>query len=118
MRRAIVLHGSAINAIKQSWSCRFYTSQVGGESYEATGQDAEEQQHYNDPDFELQVDPSDKTVKTAIGKLPVSPLMDPAFLEARRRYKMPKRVDSPTAKKSKVRRALDRNPYGKSPRTH
>lgn len=112
MRRATVPHGSAINAIKQSWSFRHYTSRAGGESHESTAPDAEEQQHYNDPDFEADIDPADKTVQTAIGKLPVSPLMDPAFLEARERHKTPKQADASKAKKSKFRRALDRNPYG------
>lgn len=53
-----------------------------------------------------------KTIKTPAGDLPMSPLMDPTFHEARMKYKMPKAPESSVYKKVKWRRNLDRNPWG------
>jgi hypothetical protein len=53
-----------------------------------------------------------KTIRTPVGDLPLSPLMDPTFHEARMKYKMPKAPESSVYKKVKWRRQLDRNPWG------
>lgn len=53
-----------------------------------------------------------KTINTPVGDLPMSPLMDPTFYEARMKYKMPKAPESSVYKKVKWRRTLDRNPWG------
>lgn len=52
-----------------------------------------------------------KTISTPVGDLPLSPLMDPTFHEARMKYKMPKAPESSVYKKVKWRRQLDRNPW-------
>lgn len=57
-------------------------------------------------------DIENKTIKTPAGDLPISPLMDPTFHEAKMKYKMPKAPESSVYKKVKWRRALDRNPWG------
>ncbi len=62
----------------------------------------------------VQVDPENKTVKTVVGDLPISPLMDPAFHQARRRFTEPKpRITE--HKPTKFQRKLARNPYGSFP---
>ena len=60
----------------------------------------------------LQVDPLSKTIHTAVGSLPISPLMDPAFHGARERFQQTKQPEARTQDKLKWRRALERNPYG------
>lgn len=59
----------------------------------------------------VQIDSENKTVQTAVGELPISPLMDPAFHQARRKYTEPKPRKS-EYKKTKNERKLARNPYG------
>ncbi|TLD25624.1 hypothetical protein PspLS_05952 [Pyricularia sp. CBS 133598] len=57
-----------------------------------------------------QVDPAAKKVSTSAGDLPLSPLMNPEFLAARRKYAQPKaKVD--TSKHGKMEKQLARNPY-------
>ena len=59
------------------------------------------------------VDSENKTVKTAVGDLPISPLMDPAFHQARRKFTEPK-PRATEHKPTKFQRQLARNPYGSS----
>ncbi|KAL1850466.1 hypothetical protein VTK73DRAFT_9652 [Phialemonium thermophilum] len=59
----------------------------------------------------LSIDASEKVVKTSSGSFPLSPLMDPSYHDARRRFERPKRPESSTQEKSKFRRRLARNPY-------
>ncbi len=66
----------------------------------------------NDGKAILQVDPVSKTIHTAAGSLPISPLMDPAFHGARGRFQQTKQPEARTQDKLKWRRALERNPYG------
>ncbi|KAL2191662.1 hypothetical protein L209DRAFT_673870 [Thermothelomyces heterothallicus CBS 203.75] len=67
----------------------------------------------NDAYLDVQIDPDKKTVKTAVGELPLSPLMDPAFHEARQRFAKakPSRTEY---KLTKFQRHLRRNPYAKA----
>ena len=58
------------------------------------------------------VDEQRKTVETAVGSLPLSPLMDPSFHAAKQRYKQPKKPPSPPHLKLKWQQHLARNPYG------
>ncbi|KAJ4302067.1 hypothetical protein N0V88_002203 [Collariella sp. IMI 366227] len=63
----------------------------------------------------VEIDPKKKTVTTAVGNLPISPLMDPSFHEARQRFQKPK--PKPAKSKyptTKFQRKLARNPYGPS----
>lgn len=48
---------------------------------------------------------------TAVGTLPISPLMDPAFHEARQKF-MQQKEPYTQAKSTKFQRLLARNPYG------
>jgi hypothetical protein len=52
-----------------------------------------------------------KTVTTVVGDLPISPLMDPSFHQARGRFTKPKAPPS-QYKPTKWQRHLARNPYG------
>ncbi len=65
------------------------------------------------PPTTVEVDPENKTVKTAVGDLPISPLMDPAFHQARRKFTEPK-PRATEHKPTKFQRQLARNPYGSS----
>lgn len=58
----------------------------------------------------LRIDPASKTIPTPDGSIPISPLMDPAWIEARGRF----RTGKPRAKKpvGRFRELLSRNPYG------
>jgi hypothetical protein len=58
------------------------------------------------------VDVESKTVKTVVADLPLSPMMDPSFYEAKYRFTQKKRRDAPKALKSQWRKQLERNIYG------
>ncbi|KAI1099827.1 hypothetical protein F4804DRAFT_320803 [Jackrogersella minutella] len=60
----------------------------------------------------FQVNPEDKTVETAVGNLPLSPIMDPTFWEARRRFQTPK-AKAKRAQNS-VERQLKANAFAKA----
>ncbi|TDZ33364.1 hypothetical protein C8035_v010896 [Colletotrichum spinosum] len=65
----------------------------------------------------IRVDRKRKTVSTSVGDLPISPIMDPDFKEARRRYNQPKPKPQKTTApnsgvKERLRKKLLQNPYG------
>lgn len=68
----------------------------------------------NDTYLNVQVDSENKTIKTVVGDLPLSPLMDPVFHEARQRWTRPKPT-STDYKPTKFQNQLARNPYGMAP---
>jgi len=68
----------------------------------------------DDAYLNVQIDSENKTIKTAVGDLPLSPLMDPAFHEARQRWRGPKPT-STGHKPTKFQAQLARNPYGSAP---
>lgn len=68
----------------------------------------------NDAYSNVQINPENKTVTTAVGELPISPLMDPAFHEARQRFTKPK-PQRREHKLTKFQRQLARSPYGSAP---
>lgn len=60
-----------------------------------------------------EIDIAAKTVQTAVGPLPLSPIMDPSFHEARQRWRTPK--PKPAAQgRQRWQRILARNPFGKA----
>jgi hypothetical protein len=62
----------------------------------------------------VQINPESKTVTTAVGELPISPLMDPAFHKARQKFTKPK-PQRQEHKLTKFQRQLARSPYGNAP---
>jgi hypothetical protein len=62
----------------------------------------------------VQINSESKTVTTAVGELPISPLMDPAFHEARQKFTKPK-PQRQEHKLTKFQRQLARSPYGNAP---
>lgn len=58
----------------------------------------------------FQIDQDGKTVKTAVGDLPLSPVMDPGFWEARGRYKQEK--PKPGKPRNVFEREFQKNPFG------
>lgn len=61
------------------------------------------------------VDPHNKTIKTAAGSLPISPLLDPTWRKARKRIK--KKPPPPFDRMPRFQRNMKRNAYGKRART-
>ncbi|KAI0144694.1 hypothetical protein BJ166DRAFT_76210 [Pestalotiopsis sp. NC0098] len=60
----------------------------------------------------FQIDQDGKTVKTAVGDLPLSPVMDPGFWEARGRYKQKK--PKPGRSRSVFEREFQKNPFAQA----
>ncbi|RYP72976.1 hypothetical protein DL770_007856 [Monosporascus sp. CRB-9-2] len=58
------------------------------------------------------VDPVNKKIETAVGDLPLSPVMDPSFWEARQRYQTPKA--KPGKAQNSVERQFRANPFAKA----
>ncbi|KAI8633001.1 hypothetical protein F5Y19DRAFT_285037 [Xylariaceae sp. FL1651] len=63
-------------------------------------------------DESFHVDPENKTVTTAVGELPLSPVMDPSYWEATTRHQTPK----PRSRKAQnsVERQFRKNPFAKA----
>ncbi|KAK5660163.1 hypothetical protein OQA88_13632 [Cercophora sp. LCS_1] len=59
----------------------------------------------------VNVDLESKTVSTVLGELPLSPLMDPAHYEARRKWRERKQPESKPKDKNKFRKSFARNAY-------
>ncbi|RYP70664.1 hypothetical protein DL769_004910 [Monosporascus sp. CRB-8-3] len=70
-------------------------AQPRGPSAAATKEPKNEEEPFN-------VDPVNKKIETAVGDLPLSPVMDPSFWEARQRYQTPK------AKPGKAQNSVER----------
>ncbi|KAI1407620.1 hypothetical protein F5Y13DRAFT_174260 [Hypoxylon sp. FL1857] len=70
----------------------------------------------SDRDDAFKINPQDKTVETAVGDLPLSPVMDPTFWEARMRHQVPK--VKPGKPQNSVERQLRANPFAKALATH
>ncbi|KAM5356580.1 hypothetical protein ACJ41O_003226 [Fusarium nematophilum] len=58
----------------------------------------------------LKIDADAKTVSTAAGTLPISPIMDPAWMKARRRQ----RKEMPSKVSGQFRKKLSNNPYAEA----
>ncbi|KAI1090755.1 hypothetical protein F5B19DRAFT_461510 [Rostrohypoxylon terebratum] len=65
-----------------------------------------------DWDNAFKVNPENKTVETAAGDLPLSPIMDPTYWEATRRHHVPKA--KPGKPQNSVERQLRANPFAKA----
>ncbi|RYP08529.1 hypothetical protein DL764_001860 [Monosporascus ibericus] len=63
-------------------------------------------------DEPFKVDPVNKKIETAVGDLPLSPVMDPSFWEARQRYQTPKA--KPGKAQNSVERQFRANPFAKA----
>lgn len=57
---------------------------------------------------EVEIKPETKTVSTASGELPMSPLFDPNWIKARRRVKK----EEPSIPSGRFRKKLAKNPFG------
>ncbi|KAI0095948.1 hypothetical protein F4814DRAFT_435505 [Daldinia grandis] len=66
----------------------------------------------SDRDDVFKIHPETKTVKTAVGELPLSPVMDPTYWEAVRRHQVPKA--KPGKPLNSVERQLRANPFAKA----
>lgn len=56
----------------------------------------------------LRIDAESKTISTAAGSLPISPVFDPVWIQARRRQ----RKEDPSKPMGRFRKKLANNPYG------
>ncbi|KAI0007104.1 hypothetical protein F4779DRAFT_619898 [Xylariaceae sp. FL0662B] len=66
----------------------------------------------SDRDDAFEIDSIKKTVATAVGELPLSPVMDPSFWEAKRRHQV--RKAKPGKPQNSVERQLRANPFAKA----
>lgn len=57
------------------------------------------------------LDYQNKTIKTAVGSLPISPLLDPTWRKARKPHK--KKQPPPFKRMPRFQRNMKQNPYGK-----
>ncbi|KAK2025553.1 hypothetical protein LX32DRAFT_567922 [Colletotrichum zoysiae] len=63
-------------------------------------------------DQRLKVDSTNKTIGTSVGDLPISPVMDPRWMEARTRYRTPKpKRPKDVLPAGRFRKKLEANPY-------
>lgn len=63
---------------------------------------------------QVELRPDTKTVSTPVGDLPISPVMDPAWMEAKERFKTPKAKQTKGKDGGRFRKKLFLNPYGSS----
>ncbi|ETS77291.1 hypothetical protein PFICI_11165 [Pestalotiopsis fici W106-1] len=66
----------------------------------------------NERSESFSIDPDGKTVKTAVGDLPLSPVMDPTFWEARDRFKQQK--PKPGKLRNVFERRFQKNPFAQA----
>ncbi|RYP40741.1 hypothetical protein DL767_001496 [Monosporascus sp. MG133] len=102
--------------------CRYYSSSHRIYRHYATGKSRDVAQprapsaaatkEPKNQEESFNVDPVNKKIETAVGDLPLSPVMDPSFWEARQRYQTPK------AKAGKAQNSVERqfraNPFAKA----
>ncbi|KAM0496857.1 hypothetical protein D7B24_006951 [Verticillium nonalfalfae] len=62
----------------------------------------------------LKLHPHSKTIETVVGALPLSPVMDPAWIEARRRFRTPKPKTPAHTYLGRFRKKLYLNPYAQA----
>jgi hypothetical protein len=61
-------------------------------------------------DESFNVDQDNKTITTAVGDLPLSPIMDPSYWEATTRHQAPKAKEGKA--QNSVERQFRKNPFG------
>ncbi|ROT39885.1 hypothetical protein SODALDRAFT_349989, partial [Sodiomyces alkalinus F11] len=104
----------------QPCQCRAISIQHGDAHNQARGhrraelaarinQSLKDDEHGN----QLELHSNTKTVSTPVGDLPISPVMDPAWMEAKERFKTPKAKPKQTKGKDggRFRKKLFLNPY-------
>ncbi|KAI2777967.1 hypothetical protein F4815DRAFT_447769 [Daldinia loculata] len=94
---------SQFGIIAPRWNCRHFADD---RAQHGNGQLA------SDRDDVFKVRPETKTVKTAVGELPLSPIMDPTYWEAVKRHQVPKA--KPGKPQNSVERQLRANPFAKA----
>lgn len=103
------------NAVR-CWQCRFASSKAEqAEARAAFAAKVTESLRGDEHGDTLTLKPEVKRIQTAAGDLPISPLMDPEWMEATSRHKTPKpKAKSALQKNGRFRKKLLMNPYGQS----
>ncbi|KAL2162863.1 hypothetical protein VTH06DRAFT_6699 [Thermothelomyces fergusii] len=99
-------------ALRSQRARNFHPSSIKSNN-EGPGASREASPSLNDAYLNVEVESDKKIVKTAVGELPLSPLMDPAFHEARLRFTKAKPART-EYKLTKFQRHLRRNPYARA----
>ncbi|KAF4981878.1 hypothetical protein FZEAL_2398 [Fusarium zealandicum] len=112
MKRCTAAHASPFQAIRLGieGQKRWVTYDKSALTKEALLEQVESGLGYDVDGNPLKVDPETKTVSTATGSLPISPVMDPAWMKARRRQKK----NGPTKPSGQFRKKLSNNPYAEA----
>ncbi|KAK8856136.1 hypothetical protein PGQ11_012048 [Apiospora arundinis] len=129
MRRCPALRGSgaiSAGAFRQPrLQCRLFTStkapakEHGNSNNRQTPRftndaDAESDSLFNDWEQAFQIDPDAKTIETAVGSLPLSPVMDPSFWAQREQFTKRKPKHTPSKPQSALERQFGANPFAQA----
>lgn len=113
--RPLALHSHPPSpSAPQLYTTKSETVNTSARAKEQNGAEIEDDIDSFDLGFDdwTEVDPKTKTIETAVGSLPISPLLDPTWREARQRKKeklLPNR-----SKFNRFQRRVEESPYGQS----
>jgi hypothetical protein len=108
MKRCTVLRPSSFRALNLHQAQRWHSYDKASLTKEALLQKVEAGLGYDADGEALKVNSEAKTISTAAGDLPISPIFDPAWMQARR--KTAKAPQGPPL--GRFRRKLANNPFG------
>lgn len=108
MKRCTTLRPSSLGALNPHLGQRWHSYDKASLTREALAQKVEAGLGHDADGKSLKINPEAKTVSTAAGDLPISPIFDPAWMQARR--KTAKSAPGPPL--GRFRRKLANNPFG------
>lgn len=108
MKRCTALRPNSLRASNQHLGQRWHSYDKASLTKEALLQKVEAGLGHDADGKSLKLNPETKTVSTAAGDLPISPIFDPAWMQARR--KTAKSAPGPPL--GRFRRKLANNPFG------
>ncbi|KAM0479487.1 hypothetical protein ACHAPX_004702 [Trichoderma viride] len=110
MKRCTALHPSSLRALNQHLGQRWHSYDKASLTKEALLQKVEAGLGHDADGKSLKINPEAKTVSTVAGDLPISPIFDPAWMQARR--KTVKAAPGPPL--GRFRRKLANNPFAQA----
>ncbi|KAL6821321.1 hypothetical protein V8C40DRAFT_52165 [Trichoderma camerunense] len=110
MRRCTVLRPSSFGTLRPRQAQRWHSYDKASLTKEALLQKVEAGLGHDADGESLKVDPEAKLISTAAGDLPISPIFDPAWMQARRRTEKA----APGPPLGRFRRKLANNPFAQA----
>lgn len=108
MKRCTVLRPSSFGTLGPPQAQRWHSYDKASLTREALLRKVEAGLGHDADGESLKVDPEAKIISTAAGDLPISPIFDPAWMQARRRTEKA----APGPPLGRFRRKLANNPFG------